>query len=125
LCRTYRTEPRKVATVTRAPSAVRTRVMLTRGLGISARVAVLRVAGAGLALGVLRAAAVDCAAAGDAVDGGCAAADAPPHAATAQATASALATGNVCLIMLPSMRRPASDCPCGSLTGALLSRLLA
>ena len=84
----------------------------------------LRVAGVGLALGVLRAAAVDCAAAGDAVDGGRTAADAP-HAATAQATASALAARNVCLIMLPSMRRPASGCPCGSLTGALLSRLLA
>ena len=86
----------------------------------------LRVAGARLALGVLCAAAVDCAAAaGDAVDGGCAAADAPPHAATAQATTSALATRNVCIIMLPSMRRRASDCPCGSLTGALLSRLTA
>jgi hypothetical protein len=123
LYRTYRTEPRKVATVTRAPSAVRTRVMLTRGLGISARVAVLRVAGAGLALGVLRAAAVDCAAAGDAVDGGCAAADAPPHAATAQAPASALAATNVCLIMLPSMRRPASSCPCSCSLAQPLSRL--
>jgi len=60
-----------------------------------------------LALGVLRAATVDCAAAGDAVDGGRTAADAP-HAATAQATASALAARNVCLIMLLSMRRPAS-----------------
>jgi len=41
-------------------------------------------------LAVLRAAAVDCAAAGDTVDSGCAAAPAPPHAATAQAPASAL-----------------------------------
>ena len=82
-----------------------------------------RVAGAGSALGVLRAEAADCvAAAGDAVDGG-RAADAPPHAATAQAMASALAARNVCLIMLPFMRRPAAGCPCGSLAGAILSRL--
>ena len=74
-----------------------------------------------MAVGVLSAAGVDCAAAGDAVDGGRAAADAPPHAATAQATASALAARNVCLIMLPSMRRPASGCPCASLTGAVTS----
>jgi hypothetical protein len=75
---------------------------------------------------VLGAEAVDAAAAaGDAVDGGLAAADAPPHAATAQATVSALAARNVCLFMLPFMRRPASGCHCGSLTGALLSRLLA
>jgi hypothetical protein len=42
---------------------------------------------------------------GDAVDGGCSAADAPPHAATAQAPASAPAARNVRRIMLPSMRR--------------------
>jgi hypothetical protein len=93
--------------VTRVPSAVRTRVMRTRGLGsgVGAGAAALRVTGAGLAWRVLRAAAVDCAAAGDAVDGGCAASDAPPQAATTQAPASALAARNVCLIMLPSMRR--------------------
>jgi hypothetical protein len=100
--------------------------MPTRGRGSGAGVAVRRVAGAGLALGVLRAEAADCAAAaGDAVEGGRTAADAPPHAATAQTAASALAARNVRLIMLPSMRRPASGCPCGSLIGALLSRLLA
>jgi hypothetical protein len=37
LCRTYRTGPGKAATVTRAPSAVRVRVMLTPGLGIGGR----------------------------------------------------------------------------------------
>jgi hypothetical protein len=67
----------------------------------------------------MRAAAGDCAAAGDAVDGGCAAADAPPHAATAQAPASALAVRNVFLIMLPSMRRPASGRLSGSLIGTV------
>jgi hypothetical protein len=41
------------------------------------------------------------------VDAGCAAADAPLHAATAQTPTSALAVRNVFLIMLPSMR-PAS-----------------
>jgi hypothetical protein len=94
--------------VTRVPSAVRTRMMRARGLGsgVGAGAAALRVTGAGLAWRVLRAAAVDCAAAaGDAVDGGRATADAPPHAATTQAPASALAARNVCLIMLPSMRR--------------------
>jgi hypothetical protein len=45
------------------------------------------------------------------VDGTCAAADAPPHAARTQAPAKTLAARNVCLIMLPSMRRPASGCP--------------
>ena len=72
-----------------------------------------------MAVGVPSAAGVDCAAAGDAVAGGRAAADAPPHAAAAQATASALAARNVCLIMLPSMRRPASGCPCGSLNSTV------
>lgn len=111
---TYRTGPRKVATVTKAPSAARTRVMLTRGRGSGAGavVAALRVTGAGLAWTVLRAAAAErSAAAGDAVDGGCVTADAPPHAATTQAPASALAARTVCLIMLLSMRRPASGCP--------------
>ena len=72
-------------------------------------------------LAVLRAAAVDCAAAGDTVDSGCAAAPTPPHAPTAQAPASALAVRNVCLIMLPFIRRPASGCPSGSLTPRLLA----
>jgi hypothetical protein len=69
--------------VTRVPSAVRTRVMRTRGLGsgAGAGAAALRVTRAGLAWRVLRAAAVDCAAAaGDAADGGRATADAPPPA---------------------------------------------
>ena len=101
--------------------------MLTRGRGsgAGAGVAVLRVAGAELALVVLRAAAVDCAAAGDAVDGGCAASDAPPQAATTQAPASALAARNVCLIMLPSMRRLPPAAPAVRSLAQSLPRLLA
>ena len=84
----------------------------------------LRVAGAGLAWRVLRAAAAECvAAAGDAVAGGRATAGAPPHAATTQAPASALAARNVCLIMLPSMRCPASGCP-GPVTGTVTSEAI-
>jgi len=47
LCRTYRMGPRKVATVTRAPSAVRTRMMRTRGPGYGnfARTGIVSVAG--------------------------------------------------------------------------------